>query len=118
PADRLSGRRADRAAPARRHGTGPQRGPRSCAADRRRARAAGLPLRRARLRTRPGVLPARRPGRAAAAARRRRARARLRAGGARAGAAAAAAGALLRIDGFDSSRLLELRLLEEPELDG
>jgi glutamate formiminotransferase / 5-formyltetrahydrofolate cyclo-ligase len=30
-----------------------------------------------------------------------------------AGAAAAAAGSLLRIDGFDSSRLLELRLLEE-----
>ncbi len=34
-----------------------------------------------------------------------------------AGAAAEAAGALLRIDGFDSSRLLELRLLEQPELD-
>ena len=30
-----------------------------------------------------------------------------------AGAAAAAAGALLRIDGFDASRLLELRLLDE-----
>ena len=30
-----------------------------------------------------------------------------------AGAAAAAAGSLLRIDGFDSSRLLELRLLGE-----
>ena len=30
-----------------------------------------------------------------------------------AGAAAAAAGALLRIDGFDASRLLELRLLGE-----
>jgi glutamate formiminotransferase len=29
------------------------------------------------------------------------------------GAAAAAAGALLRIDGFDASRLLELRLLED-----
>ena len=29
-----------------------------------------------------------------------------------AGAAAAAAGAMLRIDGFDSSRILELRLLE------
>jgi len=29
-----------------------------------------------------------------------------------AGAAAAAAGAMLRIDGFDSSRVLELRLLE------
>jgi glutamate formiminotransferase len=30
-----------------------------------------------------------------------------------AGAAAAAAGAILRIDGFDASRLLELRLLRE-----
>jgi hypothetical protein len=30
-----------------------------------------------------------------------------------AGAAAAAAGALLRIDGFDSSHVLELRLLDE-----
>jgi len=30
-----------------------------------------------------------------------------------AGAAAAAAGALLRIDGFDESRVLELRLLED-----
>jgi glutamate formiminotransferase len=30
-----------------------------------------------------------------------------------AGAAATAAGSLLRIEGFDSSRLLELRLLEE-----
>ena len=30
-----------------------------------------------------------------------------------AGAAAAAAGALLRIDGFDATRLLELRLLDE-----
>jgi glutamate formiminotransferase len=30
-----------------------------------------------------------------------------------AGAAAAAAGALLRIDGFDASRLLELRLLRD-----
>jgi glutamate formiminotransferase len=29
-----------------------------------------------------------------------------------AGAAAAAAGAMLRIDGFDASRVLELRLLE------
>jgi hypothetical protein len=29
-----------------------------------------------------------------------------------AGAAAAAAGSLLRIDGFDSSRLLELQLLD------
>ena len=29
-----------------------------------------------------------------------------------AGAAAAAAGALLRIDGFDATRLLELRLLD------
>jgi glutamate formiminotransferase len=31
-----------------------------------------------------------------------------------AGAAAAAAGSLLRIDGFDASRVLELRLLDEP----
>jgi glutamate formiminotransferase/glutamate formiminotransferase/formiminotetrahydrofolate cyclodeaminase len=31
------------------------------------------------------------------------------------GAAAAAAGAMLRIDGFDASRVLELRLLDEPE---
>jgi glutamate formiminotransferase len=30
-----------------------------------------------------------------------------------AGAAVAAAGALLRIDGFDRSRVLELRLLDE-----
>ena len=30
-----------------------------------------------------------------------------------AGAAAAAAGAALRIDGFDASRLLELRLLDD-----
>jgi glutamate formiminotransferase len=30
-----------------------------------------------------------------------------------AGAAAAAAGAMLRIDGFDDSHLLELRLLEQ-----
>jgi hypothetical protein len=30
-----------------------------------------------------------------------------------AGAAAAAAGALLKIDGFDATRLLELRLLGE-----
>ena len=30
-----------------------------------------------------------------------------------AGAAAAAAGAMLRIDGFDASRLLELRLLDD-----
>jgi glutamate formiminotransferase len=30
-----------------------------------------------------------------------------------AGAAAAAAGALLRIDGFDASRLIETRLLED-----
>ena len=30
-----------------------------------------------------------------------------------AGAAAAAAGAMLRIDGFDASRVLELRLLDE-----
>jgi hypothetical protein len=30
-----------------------------------------------------------------------------------AGAAAAAAGAMLRIDGFEASRLLELRLLDE-----
>jgi glutamate formiminotransferase len=35
------------------------------------------------------------------------------------GAAAVAAGAALRIDGFDASRVLELRLLEpaEPNLD-
>jgi glutamate formiminotransferase len=33
------------------------------------------------------------------------------------GAAAAAAGAALRIDGFDASRVLELRLLESPEVD-
>ena len=33
------------------------------------------------------------------------------------GAAAAAAGAALRIDGFDASRVLELRLLEEPDSD-
>jgi hypothetical protein len=32
-----------------------------------------------------------------------------------AGAAVAAAGALLRIGGFDPSRVLELRLLEEAE---
>jgi hypothetical protein len=31
-----------------------------------------------------------------------------------AGAAAAAAGAQLRIDGFDATRLLELRLLDDP----
>jgi glutamate formiminotransferase/formiminotetrahydrofolate cyclodeaminase len=31
------------------------------------------------------------------------------------GAAAASAGAMLRIEGFDASRVLELRLLEEPE---
>jgi hypothetical protein len=31
-----------------------------------------------------------------------------------AGAAAAAAGAVLRIDGFDVSHVLELRLLDEP----
>ena len=30
-----------------------------------------------------------------------------------AGAAAAAAGALLRVDGFDATRLVELRLLDE-----
>jgi glutamate formiminotransferase len=30
-----------------------------------------------------------------------------------AGAAAAAAGAVLRIDGFDASRVLELRLLDD-----
>jgi glutamate formiminotransferase len=30
-----------------------------------------------------------------------------------AGAAVAAAGSILRIDGFDSSRVLELRLLED-----
>jgi hypothetical protein len=30
-----------------------------------------------------------------------------------AGAAAAAAGAMLRIDGFDMTRVLELRLLDE-----
>jgi glutamate formiminotransferase len=33
------------------------------------------------------------------------------------GAAAAAAGAALRIDGFDASRVLELRLLEGRETD-
>jgi glutamate formiminotransferase len=32
-----------------------------------------------------------------------------------AGAAAAAAGAALRIDGFDASRLLELRLLDDDQ---
>ena len=34
-----------------------------------------------------------------------------------AGAAVAAAGSLLRIDGFDPSRVLELRLLENAGLD-
>ena len=33
------------------------------------------------------------------------------------GAAAVAAGAALRIDGFDASRVLELRLLESPKSD-
>ena len=83
PADRRRRRRPDRADQGRRPGAGEGDGARSWrGASGDELEAARLPLRRARARPRAGVLPARRPGGAAAADRRGRAGARLRAGAA------------------------------------